>query len=246
MIYCLMVVLLSLSATMVSAQEPPSAFPVAVSENASDVLKVRDGKLEGLAAPLYRCVFDRTGLDFTFVEMPLARALFNFEYGEVAVVVPLAKTAERDRYGVFAGPLIDVEYLLLSPEKLTSIESIEGMVYVLPRGHVGRQFVSDFAVGGFEVNAWEQVFNMLRRGRADFTVVPRVILEDILHDTEFTFHTWPAGTAPSSLYISDAYRDTVLDEQLMDSVAACREIFAEDIRLKQSGSESPEENPEQP
>lgn len=242
----LMVVLLILSVASVSAQASSQAYTVAVSKNASDVLWVEDGELAGIAAPLYQCVFDRTGLEFTFVNMPLSRALFNFEHGEVAVALPLAKTIERDRHGVFAGSLIDVQYLLLSLEALPSMEAIEGMLYVLPRGHLGKQFIEDFVPGGFEVNSWEQVFSMLRLGRADLTVVPQLILEDILEGAELPFHTLPAGSVPSSLYISDAYVDTRLDEELMASVAFCREAFAEDIQQKQRRAGSPVQTTEQP
>lgn len=117
-------------------------------------------------------------------------------------MVPLAQSEERDRHGVFAGPLIDVQYLILSTEKLSSFRAIEGMIYVLPRGHLGKQFIADFVPGGLEVSSWGQVFEMLRLGRADFTVVPQVILKDILRESELSFHTLPAGSIPSSLYVS--------------------------------------------
>lgn len=242
----LLVVVLILYVASVSAQTSSPTYTVAVSKNASDVLWVEDGKLAGIAAPLYQCVFDRTGLQFSFVNVPLSRALFNFEHGEVAVALPLAKTTERDRHGVFAGALIDVRYVLVSLEELPSMEAIEGMLYVLPRGHLGKQFIEDFVPGGFEVNSWEQVINMLRFDRADFTVAPQMILEDILDGSELTFHTLPAGSVPSSLYISDAYLDTSLDEELIASVSVCREIFAEDIQQKQRRSGAPEQTREQP
>lgn len=62
--------LLVLVATSVSARTSPQSFPVAVSENASDVLRVEDGQLAGIAAPLYQCVFERTELAFSFTSMP--------------------------------------------------------------------------------------------------------------------------------------------------------------------------------
>ena len=229
-------VLLSVLLASVPAQGARKPLPVAVSQNASNVLRVEDGRLVGVAAPLYRCVFERTGLEFSFIEMPLARALFSYEHGEVAAVVPLAQSEERDRYGTFAGPLIDVQYVLLSLQELPSFKAIEGMVYVVPRAHLGRQFVSDFVLGGFEVNSWDQVFSMLRLGRADFTVVPRVILNELLEDPGASFYTLPAGVVPSSLYISDAYVDGDLDQRLIRSVATCRAVFEEDIRQKQEMS----------
>lgn len=211
------------------------ALPVAVSENASKVLRVEDGELAGMAAPLYQCVFDRTGLTFSFTQMPLARALFNYEHGEVAAVVPLARSPERDEHGEFAGPLLEVQYVLLSPQELSSLESIKNKFYVIPRGHLGKQFVAEHVPGGFEVNSWEQVFSMLSLGRADFTVVPELILEDIVSATQTTFYTLPVGFAPSSVYVSDDYLASELDERLKESVAACRQIFADDIRQKQGG-----------
>ena len=231
---------LLLAATSIQAQDQlAEVFPVAVSANASEVLQVRKGQLEGSAAPLYRCVFERTELPFSFTQLPLARALFNFQHGEAAVVVPLAQSEERDRFGAFAGPLIQVEYLVLSPREITSFKSLQGMIYVLPRGHLGKQFVEDFVPGGFEVNSWEQVFDILRLGRADFTIVPRVLLADLVEGSLDDYYTILAGTAPSSLYVANAYLGTGVYQQLRQSVAACRQRFAQEIQQRQGGDQAP-------
>lgn len=233
--------LLLLSACLVSTPVLAAEFRVAVSENASDILRVEDGELEGIAAPIYQCVLEGTGFDFSLIELPLARSLMHLEDGEIAVALPLARAPDRGRYGVFAGNLVDVRYLFLSYRELPAIADTEGLLYVLPRGHLGGQFVDDALAKRIDVSAWTQVFTMLKLGRGDFTIVPQVVLPDILRDVDVPLYTQPAGSVPASLYVSRAFDGTGLQQRLARSIVACREEFEEEIRLKQRTSGYPEE-----
>lgn len=230
-----------LSACLVSMPVLAAEFRVAVSENASDIVRVENGELAGIAAPIYRCVFAGTGLDFSYVELPLARSLFHLENGEVAVAMPLASSPDRDRYGAFPGNLVDVRYLFLSFRELPPMKEAGDLLYVLPRGHLGARFVESVRTRGIEVSSWQQVFTMLKLGRADFTIVPQVILPDILQDLDEPMYTQPAGSVPASLYVSRAFLDTGLEQRLAERIDICRVRFEDEIRQKQRTSGYPEE-----
>ncbi|MFL1404158.1 hypothetical protein ACJO2E_02280 [Marinobacter sp. M1N3S26] len=233
--------LLLLSACLVSTPVLAAEFRVAVSENASDIIRVENGELAGIAAPIYQCVFGGTGFDFSFVQLPLVRSLFHLENGEIAVAMPLASSPDRDRYGVFPGNLIDIRYLLLSFRELPPMEEAGDLLYVLPRGHLGARFVESVRTRRIEVSSWQQVFTMLKLGRADFTIVPQVILPDILREVDEPLYTQPAGSVPSSLYVSRAFLDTGLEQRLAESIDTCRVRFEDEIRQKQRMSGYPEE-----
>lgn len=222
----LLLVSLCLKSGLVSSSE----FRVAVSEHASDIIRVEDGRLAGLAAPLYECVFEHAGLDFTFVELPLARVLFHLENGEVAAAIPLARSPERDRYGVFPGTLVDVRYLFLSFHELPPLDTATDLRYVLPRGHLGKQFLNNLALVGIEVNTWQQVFTMLRLGRADFTIVPQSILGQLRKEIDSPLFTQVAGFIPASLYVSRAFLDTRLDQRVTEGIDVCYPRFSEQIQ----------------
>lgn len=209
-----------------------AAFRVAVGEESAQLMQVEENRLVGRIGGLYQCVFDRTGLAFDFISMPIKRAVFQLENHQVDVVIPLAELAGRDEFADFGGALVYAEYVYVSLKALPEIRATPGVRFVLLRGFAGNRFVHEQVQAPsdpppLEVSSWQQVSGVLEMGRADVTVMPRQDVSAIQADPVYT---QPAGRIPASLYVSRVPENQSLLTALQAGVHTCHGEFAEQLR----------------
>lgn len=134
----------------------------------------------------------------------------------------MARTAQRDEYLVFAGELIRAEYSYVSFKPLPAIVDSISLRFGLVRGFLGQVFVPDSASSIEEVTNWYQLVPMLERGRVDVSVIPSMLVDDILGERAKDAFIQQAGELEASLYISPRHELTNISLQIMNSVEACR------------------------
>ena len=158
-------------------------------------ISVENGKLVGRFAPYYRCVFSRVGGDFRFINMPLAQILRQLEKGGISVGLPLIQTAERDKYADFGGSLFRLEYVYLMAQDLPPLETMTA-----------------------------QAVEMLRLGRVDVVVLPRIMMDLYIDDYPGHYYERTAAWIDLSMYISHRVKDSRLTEDFRDAIRTCRLI----------------------
>lgn len=203
------------------ADEP---LRVGVVEVPGEYLSIVEGRLEGLLARLYRCVFAQAGVDAEFVPVPLKRGWFHLDRGELDALIPMAQTAQRDEIGDFAGELFNTEYAFVTVQAMPPIlNDAQGLRYGLLRGSVGRSLVPDSAVVVEEVTSGAQLVPMLKRDRIDVAVMPTVLADVLVgqqDDTEVFVQT--AGSLPVSIYLTSELEATGITGRVKQAVGECR------------------------
>lgn len=86
------------------------------------------GELRGIIPDLVRELQARSGCALNLVIMPRARALLEFDRGEVDVITSVMRTPERDRLGTFLPYGFTKHDLLVLPEYAAGIESLADVV----------------------------------------------------------------------------------------------------------------------
>lgn len=181
-----------------------------------------DGQLVGRFSPYYRCVFDRVGGSFRFIEMPLAQMLYQLRNGGISVALPLVQTSERDRYADFGGRLFQTEYVYLLVDNLPPLRNTTGLTYAFVRRFVGDQLLQGSDPKVIRVSNWGQAVQMLRLGRADVVVLPRVLVDQYMADYEGTYYERTAAWVDLSLYVSHARESSLSVEAFRQAIRQCR------------------------
>lgn len=206
----------------------------AVSDNSADTinvgvvdeiereLNVVDGELVGRFSPLYRCVFGAMDGQFKFVEMPLARLLFQLENGQVSIGLPLVQTLARDKFADFGGLLFQAEYVYLFIKDLPPFSQASGLTFALVRRFVGEDLMRGEAAKLLSVSGWRQAVNMLKIGRADAVVLPWVLVENLMKGFEGEYFVRTAKWVDLSLYVSHAHGDRKLTRNIRRAISQCR------------------------
>lgn len=185
-------------------------------------ISVADGQLEGRFAPYYRCVFDHVDRDFRFVELPLAQLLAQLRGGRVAVGIPLIRTSGRDKYADFGGRLFQTEYVYLMLNNLPPLNHSSGLTYSFVRRFVGEDLMKGENPKLLGASDWRQSVELLKKGRADVVVLPWVLVDSLMEDYSGEYYLRNATWADLSLYVSHAYGDSRLTEELRAQIRHCR------------------------
>ena len=209
-----------ISCTDVVFAEP--IIRVGVSEGVAGWVDPSEGSISGSLSSLYKCVFEKSGLQPQYVSTPLKRGLYDLEKGRLDALIPLARTPDRDRSLVFAGELIRSEYVYVSFKSLPDISDTISLRFCIVRGSVGDVFVPESASQVEEVNRWSQLVPMLERGRVDVSVIPSMLVEEVLGQRSKEAFVQKAGALSTSMYISPFHELTNISFRIMSSVDACR------------------------
>ncbi len=220
-------------------------YTVAISAETPEVVAVESGRLTGEASPFYQCVFDRSGGQFNFVQLPQKRALHHLRNGQVAAALPLAKHPKRDEYAQFGGELLSVDFVYISLREMPDVPATTGLTYVFLREFAVERFITDPDARIIEAGSWEQVLALLESGRADLTIIPRETLGKLMELTDGSVFVQLAGTLPVSLYIASQFKGTSLSAAIKNAVEACQR--AEPIgTIIQDGQLNKRQQPSEP
>ena len=210
------------SRTALASPAQPPPIIVGVFEGIEREIAVSEGELVGRFASYYRCVFERTGGDYHFVEMPLAQMLYQLKRGGVAAALPLVQTPDRDEYADFGGLLFQTEYVYLMLRDLPPLGNTQGLTFAFVRRFVGDHYLKGDNPKVHHVSNWGQAVDMLKLGRADVVVLPWVLVDKYLHDYDGDYFVRTAAWVNLSLYVSHAHDDGRLIENLRRSIRQCR------------------------
>lgn len=187
-------------------------------------ISVENGKLVGRFTPYYHCVFSRVDGDFRFVHMPLAQILRQLEKGGISIGLPLIQTVERDKYADFVGSLFQLEYVYLMVEDLPPLDTMMGLRFGFVRKFAGLELLKGDSPRVTDVSDWAQAVEMLRLGRVDVVVLPRIMMDLYLEDYQGAYYDRTAAWIDLSMYISHSVEDNRLKEDFRDAIRACRSI----------------------
>lgn len=187
-------------------------------------ISVENGKLVGRFAPYYHCVFSRVDGDFRFVNMPLAQILRQLEKGGISIGLPLIQTVERDQYADFGGTLFQLEYVYLMVQDLPPLDSMTGLRFGFVRKFAGLELLKGDSPQVTHVSDWEQAVRMLRLGRVDVVVLPKIMMDLYLKDYQGAYYDRTAAWIDLSMYISHSVEDNGLKEDFRDAIRTCRLI----------------------
>jgi polar amino acid transport system substrate-binding protein len=180
-----------------------------------------EGKLSGDLAPLYQCVFNKSGVEARFIEVPLKRGFNYLHRGEIDVLLPLARSEKRDSVGLFGGELFPGEYVYVSLKPIPPVPAMQGLRYAVPRGFIGAEFFPEGNSKVAEVGEWPQLAAMLRYDRIDVAVLPQLIVESVFGPDVVDVFQRPAGVLPISFYLSSHTEDKGIASKLIASVNEC-------------------------
>jgi ABC-type amino acid transport substrate-binding protein len=195
---------------------------VGISEGVSGLVDHSEGHLSGSLSSLYTCVFETSGLEPQYVSIPLKRGLYYLERGHLDALLPLARTPDRDESLVFAGELIRAEYAYVSFKPLPEVSGNTSLRFGIVRGFVGHLFIPESASLIEEVTSWSQLVPMLERGRVDASVIPSILVDDVLGERAKEAVIQKAGELSASMYISPRHELTNVSFRIMQAVEACR------------------------
>jgi ABC-type amino acid transport substrate-binding protein len=204
-----------------AAVEARESITVGVGTGMLNAISYSDGDLAGDLAPLYKCVFDRSGVEPKYLEVPLKRGFKYLGSGEIDVLLPLAKSPVRDDIALFGGALFRADYVYVSLRSLPEINETEGLRYAVPRSFVGSEFIREDDARVSEVSDWTQLALLLEYGRIDVAVLPELMVENVFRNGETEVYQQLAGKLPISFYMSDSTQEAGVADRLMASVEQC-------------------------
>jgi len=210
-----------LFALFVTTAEAVESITVGVGSRMLNAISSPEGKLSGDLAPLYECVFDKAGVEPSFIEVPLKRGFNYLNRGDIDVLLPLAKSERRDNVGLFGGQLFRGEYVFVSLKPIPPVQAMQGLRYAVPRGFIGAEFIPEGNAQVAEVGEWSQLAAMLRYDRIDVAVLPQLIVESVFGPDVVNVFQRPAGVLPISFYLSSDTYDKGLASKLVASVGHC-------------------------
>jgi|25BtaG_2_1085352.scaffolds.fasta_scaffold00076_22 hypothetical protein len=211
-------VILVVAGAVVEARE---SITVGVGVGMLNAISYTGGDLEGDLAPLYKCVFDRSGVEAKYLELPLKRGFKYLGSGEIDVLLPLAKSPVRDDIALFGGELFRADYVYVSLRSLPDINETEGLRYAVPRSFVGSEFIREEGALVSEVGDWTQLALLLKFDRIDVAVLPELMVENVFKDGGIEIFQQPAGKLPISFYISGNSQKPGVADRLLASVEQC-------------------------
>ena len=86
------------------------------------------GDLEGLSVDLTDAVMAEAGCDVTYKPLPWARGLVQLQEGDVDIVPHMSRTAEREEFAAFVGPmLIQRVKLIVAGDDEVNVDSLEDL-----------------------------------------------------------------------------------------------------------------------
>ena len=159
--------------------------------------------------------------NFQFIEMPLARILFQLEKGELAIGLPLVQTADRDQYADFGGRLFQTEYVYLFLEQYPPLRQVSGLRYAFVRRFIGNQFLQGDNASAVMVAEWKQAVDMVKLGRADVVVLPAVLIDHLMAGYEKPFYVRTAAWVDLSLYVSHRFGAGRLAPEFRRAIRDC-------------------------
>ncbi len=186
---------------------------------------VEEGQLTGELSKPYHCVFDHSGLEIEARSVSLKRGLVELDLGRLDIMLPIARTSQRDEKADFAGPLYNAGFSIVSLRSLQldgAFAEITGLRYGIVLGFVGKQFIPESAVRVEEVSDWSQLVDMLKLQRIDVAVMPSGMAKHFLEREQEVLSSWEVGVIPVSLYISKKWRGTEVKRALMLAVQRCK------------------------
>lgn len=210
-----------LFALCVTAAQAVESITVGVGSRMLNAISSAEGKLSGDLAPLYKCVFDKSGVEPRFIQVPLKRGFNYLNRGEIDVLLPLAKSERRDNVGLFGGELFPGEYVYVSLKPIPTVQAMQGLRYAVPRGFVGAEVFPEGNTQVAEVGEWSQLAAMLRYDRIDVAILPQLIVESVFGPDVVDVFQRPAGVLPVSFYLSNHTEDTGVASKLIASVDEC-------------------------
>lgn len=151
---------------------PAGAYSIGISDANEGALSYQNDRFTGYLAPLYQCAVDAVGQPFTVSILPQLRALRMLQNNEIDMVVPLAKSKERDEYAFFATPLFTVRYKLytLPGGSLAGNEHRIQVSVVWSSASIA--LIEALGHEVIPVDNHELAIGMVRRGRAHGVIIP--------------------------------------------------------------------------
>ncbi|KAA1173327.1 hypothetical protein FWJ25_12670 [Marinobacter salinexigens] len=207
---------------LVAQAQSQERFRVGVGLGMEEVIGAADGGIFGALAPIYRCVFERAGIDAYYLAVPVKRGLQYLQSNKISALMPLARNDDRDRAGIFAGTLFEVDYAFVSFKPLDGMEQNRGLRYAIPRSFIGRRFIQDENASIQEVSEWDQLVALLSHARVDVAIVPDPMIDRLFGVHADRVYRKIAGTLPASLYLSRAMEESGVADRVRQSVAFCR------------------------
>ena len=67
--------------------------------------------------------------------------LYQLERGEIDLGLPLVKVTDRDKYAAFTLPMVDVQFLLYSSNKIVESDDLSGNTFVIRRSAASRDLI---------------------------------------------------------------------------------------------------------
>ncbi len=177
-------------------------FRVGVGEEFVKVIRVQDGQLQGEISSGYHCMLEKSGHEFEFLVLPLARLIHELRLGGVDVGLPLVHESSRDRFATFGDTVIESSYLRVSLPNTVIQHDDPGARYVYIRGFAGKAILRDLEGESFAVSSWEQAIEMVRRHRADFVLITEKTFEAMTQANSDVFNVQKVSGLDVAFYVS--------------------------------------------
>lgn len=195
---------------------------VGVADQHGAAIGVKNSSLTGLLANTFQCPLDKSGLSFNFRLLPLARLLQELERGEVSLGLPMIRLESRDRYAVFARPLLQIKFILFSNRDIVLSDDLSAYSFTVLRSSASVDLLKQHKAKVIEVNDWTQGLALTRLGRSDGSLIPLVVVKNMEKENFTGLRRQEFGSLPLSIYVSGALDNTrELVYQFNVAIEAC-------------------------
>ncbi len=202
----------------------PVEIDVGVADQHGAAIGVENSRLTGKLANIFQCPLDKSGLSFNFRLLPLARLLQELERGEVSLGIPMVKLDNRDRFAVFAKPLVQIRFILYTNRDIKLADDLSTYNFTVLRSSASVDLLKQHNAQIIEVNDWAQALALTRLGRSDGALVPLLVVKTLTADNIIGLRRQEFGSLPLSIYVSGALDNTEeLVYQLNAAIEACSE-----------------------
>ena len=170
----------------------------------SEAVSMNGETINGHIGTLFQCTLANSGLEYTIVQLPLARLITYVESGAVDIGIPMAHTYDRDHFATFAVSQIDIPYAIVTMD--TSLKLGDSLIGKEISTLNGSNLIGLIEAPGVKIlrlKSYEQALSLVLAEHIYGAVVPTDMLVglDEVNNSAANIAHW--GTHSIGFYVSD-------------------------------------------
>ncbi|MDA3809394.1 MAG: transporter substrate-binding domain-containing protein [Spirochaetaceae bacterium] len=209
----LILIIIILNMTDVYSQNT-GKITVGIIDLDSDAVYLDENVIKGHIGKLFQCTLENSQLEYSIIQLPLARLIKYVESGIVDIGIPMANTEERDQFAFYAIRQIEIPYVIVTlDQSLKPGDSLAGkeISSLNVSNLIGFIEAPDVRIN--RVKSYEQALSLVLAEHTYGAIVPTDMLVgfDEINDSTANIVHW--GTHYIGFYVSDKspFRELIIE-----------------------------------